>query len=75
MIDWAIKMGLGRKNLGLKRRPGKKKKKKSTPGGTRTHNRLIRSQTPYPLGHRRFAADLFRIFLIIRILQHTKEKM
>lgn len=24
-----------------------------TPGGTRTHNRLIRSQTPYPLGHRR----------------------
>jgi hypothetical protein len=25
-----------------------------TPGGTRTHNRLIRSQTPYPLGHRRF---------------------
>ena len=33
----------------------KKKHKKSTPGGTRTHNRLIRSQTPYPLGHGRFA--------------------
>ena len=31
----------------------KKKKKQNTPGGTRTHNRLIRSQTPYPLGHRR----------------------
>jgi hypothetical protein len=30
------------------------KKTKNTPGGTRTHNRLIRSQTPYPLGHRRF---------------------
>ena len=26
-------------------------KKTGIPGGTRTHNRLIRSQTPYPLGH------------------------
>ena len=25
----------------------------SAPGGTRTPNRLIRSQLPYPLGHRR----------------------
>jgi hypothetical protein len=31
---------------------------KITPGGTRTHNRLIRSQTPYPLGHRRFSIQL-----------------
>lgn len=29
------------------------KRKLLTPGGTRTHNRLIRSQTPYPLGHGR----------------------
>ena len=31
----------------------------NTPGGTRTHNRLIRSQTPYPLGHgrRRYKKD------------------
>ena len=28
-----------------------RKEKKSTPSGTRTHNRLIRSQAPYPLGH------------------------
>lgn len=26
---------------------------RDTLGGDRTHNRLIRSQTPYPLGHER----------------------
>jgi hypothetical protein len=30
-----------------------KNKNKSTLGGTRTHNPLIRSQMPYPLGHER----------------------
>ena len=35
--------------------PAQNEKEDLTPGGTRTHNRLIRSQTPYPLGHGRFA--------------------
>lgn len=35
-----------------------KELKNNTPGGTRTHNRLIRSQTPYPLGHGRFYVRL-----------------
>ena len=38
--------------------PAQKSKKKITPGGTRTHNRLIRSQTPYPLGHGRLVGDV-----------------
>ena len=29
----------------------KKHNKKNIPGGIRTHNPLIRSQMPYPLGH------------------------
>ena len=38
-----------------------------TPGGTRTHNPLIRSQGPYPLGHKRmvllFSFDVDHRFL------------
>ena len=32
------------------------------PGGTRTHNRLIRSQTPYPLGHKHLINNNFVVY-------------
>jgi hypothetical protein len=43
---------------------GKKKKgeKKITLGGTRTHNPLIRSQMPYPLGHERFRLWISKLY-------------
>jgi hypothetical protein len=45
---------------------GRRKKKGKniinlTLGGTRTHNRLIRSQTPYPLGHERLCSLQARV--------------
>ena len=43
------------------------RKKLSTPSGTRTHNRLIRSQAPYPLGHGCFLYSEFKHFSITRI--------
>ena len=39
-----------------------KYKKKNTPDGTRTQNRLIRSQTPYPLGHKRLIINNFMFY-------------
>ena len=38
----------------LKKKKKRNFRKKTDHDGTRTHNLLIRSQTPYPLGH---AAD------------------
>ena len=46
-----------------------KNRKRGTPGGTRTHNRLIRSQTPYPLGHRRFAFGAIPYFYLFPFLK------
>ena len=39
-----------------------KYKKKNMPGGTRTHNRMIRSQTPYPLGQKRLIINNFMFY-------------
>ena len=39
-----------------------KNKNKNMPGGTRTHNRLIRSQTPYPLGHKHLINNNFVVY-------------
>ena len=44
---------MDKKKDGIKRGKRKKKgRKKSDPARTRTWNPLIRSQMPYPLGHR-----------------------
>ena len=45
------------------------KKKKSDPARIRTWNPLIRSQMPYPLGHRALRMVVAYIKLFVRILQ------
>jgi hypothetical protein len=54
-----VSVGRGRCRLAwvTRRESQRKRGKRFTPGGTRTHNRLIRSQTPYPLGHGRFGRN------------------
>ena len=47
-----------------------------TPGGTRTHNRLIRSQTPCPLGHGRLLFScIFYLFLTQSTRGHRIHKL
>lgn len=51
-----------------------KKKKKSDPEGIRTLNLLIRSQTPYPLGHEarsQISRLVVHLYVTPRILKHT----
>ena len=48
-------------------------KSQNTPSGTRTHNRLIRSQTPYPLGHGRLLLVGFKIYYKTDIIISASE--
>ena len=54
----------------------KKKKKKSDPARIRTWNPLIRSQMPYPLGHRalRLCNSFIKLFVCVTQLQGILEK-
>ena len=40
------------------------KRAKNSPDGTRTHNLLLRRETPYPLGHRTFSLHTRNPFLV-----------
>ena len=47
---------------------------KSDDDGTRTHNLLIRSQTPYPLGHAASAAAMYIYIYIYIYIERERER-